>query len=164
MGRRVLLVLGAIGLVVGLAACGSNGNNGETTTTMTAQQYKAFLHRISHREDQAHQVLDQSLHAKSLTDIEHALTSFADDQGSVAGQLSQVTPPTNARAANAALIKGLNDTATGIRAVLPQVAAAGTPQAALKAMQAAKAPQQAGQEVDAALATLKKLGYISQIS
>jgi Asp-tRNA(Asn)/Glu-tRNA(Gln) amidotransferase A subunit family amidase len=131
---------------------------------MTAQQYKAFLHRISQREDQAHHALDQSLHARNVDDLEHALTAFADDQSSDATDLSRVTPPANARAANSDLIKGLRDTASGMRGVLPQVAAASTSQAALKALQAAKAPQQAGQEVDSALAELKRLGYISQIS
>ena len=157
MWRRITTA-GAVAVCLGLAACGSS-NSSTTTTALTPAQYTAFLQRLSQRENQAHQALDQHLHSQSAAEIEAALKAFADDQAGAATQVADVTPPANAKAANDALEKAFKDIGASIQAVVAQVANASSGQAAIKQIQAAKGPQQAGQELDAALAELKKLGY-----
>jgi hypothetical protein len=163
MERRILVPLAASMTCVALAACGSGSNNNTTTTTtmpLSAQQYKQFLRGLARLGDQAHKALDPILmNPTSLSELQQALKTYAADQGRAAAQASKVTPPANAKAANDQLEKALTDTAAAIRQVLPQVASAGTPKAALAIIQKAKGPQQAGRELDAALAQLQKLGY-----
>jgi mannose-1-phosphate guanylyltransferase len=142
-----------------LAACGSSNNSSSTATPLTPQQYKQFLRRLSQREDRAHVGLEQSLHGKGVPQLKQALITYASDQESVASELSAVKPPQNAQAAQAQLEKASRDTAVAIHAVIPKVAQANSLQAALLVIQSAKGAQRAGQETDAALAQLQKLGY-----
>jgi hypothetical protein len=157
LSARTLLPAAAAGLIA-LAGCGSS-DNGTTTQAMTAHQYSQFLQSLSTREDQAHKTLDQALQAKSLDQIQQGVSAFATDQSGAANQVSSVTPPANARSANGQLEKAFKDIAVAIQAVLPQIASAGSPQAALTVVQKAEGPQQAGHELDSALSRLRKLGY-----
>ena len=160
MWRRLAALLTAGIACLMLVACGSSNDGSSTATTqLTPQQYKRFLRQLAHREDQAHRSLEQSLHGKGLTQLKHALIAYAKDQESVANELSSVKPPQNAQAAHAQLEKASRDTAAAIYAVIPKVAAAKSVQAALQEIQHAKGAQRAGQETDAALAQLQKLGY-----
>jgi hypothetical protein len=160
MWRRITVPLAAAIACVALAACGSSNSNSTTTTPLSAQQYKQYLQRVGNRDDQAHRAFDQSFHhANSVAQLQQALTTFATEQERVAAQLSSVTPPQNAQAAADQFVKAYSDTAAAIRAVLPQVANAGSPQAALAVIQKSKRARQAGQELDAAIGQLKKLGY-----
>jgi hypothetical protein len=158
MRRRIQLIAAAAIACLTVAGCGSS-DNGTTTTQLTAQQYTQFLQRLSQRENQAHNALERAFHAKTVAQIQQTVLAFATDQSGAADQVSNVTPPANAKAANEMLEKAFKDTAASIHAVLPQIANASSPQAAMSAIQKAKGPQQAGQELDAALAQLKKLGY-----
>jgi hypothetical protein len=142
-----------------LVACGSSGNNSTTTTALSAQQYTQFLKGLSQQEDQAHKALDQTLQAKSVSEIQQGVQAFAADQTNAANKVSNVTPPANAKVANDQLEKAFKDIAAAIQAVLPQIQSASSPQQALNVIMKAKGPQQAGQELDAALSQLKKLGY-----
>jgi hypothetical protein len=159
MWRRITVPLAAVIACAALAACGSSNSNSTTTTPLSAQQYKQYLQRVGQSDDRAHKALDQGLHANSVAQLQRALTTFATEQERVATQLSSVTPPQNAQAAADQFEKGYRDTAAAIRAVLPQVAKAGSPQAALAVIQKSKRGRQAGQELDAAIGQLKKLGY-----
>jgi hypothetical protein len=159
MRRRISTALAAAALCMALGACGSSNNDSTTTTALTAQQYTQFLQKLSQREDAAHQALDQARHASSLAQVQQILSTFAADQDGVAAQLSSVRPPQNAQAANDQFDNAFKDTAAAVRELIPQVAKAGTPQAAIAALGKSKSLQQSGQEVDAALAQLKKLGY-----
>ena len=160
MWRRIPVPLAAAITCLALAACGSSNDNATTTTPLSAQQYKQFLHGLSRLEDQAHQTLDPAVrNPTSLSELQQALNTFATDQEKAAAQVSNVTPPANAKAANDQLDKAFRDTAAAIHQVLPQIASAGSPKAALAVIQKAKGLQQAGNELDAALGQLRKLGY-----
>src|SRR2546421_11021319 len=105
-----VLLTGVVACAV-LAACGSS-NNGSTTTPLSAQQYKEFLHRLGQREAQAHKAFDPTFkNPTSVSDLQQALNTFASDQEQLAAQVSNVTPPANAKAANDQLAKGFKDTA-----------------------------------------------------
>jgi hypothetical protein len=156
MSREVLAILAALSCFA-LAACGSSNNS--TTTPLTAQQYTQFLKGLSQQEDQAHKALDQTLHAKSVGQIQQGVQAFVSDQTTAAGKVSNVTAPANAKAANDQLEKAFKDIAASISALLPQLQSATTPQQALQVIMKAKGPQQTGQELDSALSQLKKLGY-----
>jgi hypothetical protein len=143
---------------VALVACGSSDSS-TTTTPMTAQQYTQFLKGLSQEEDQAHKALDQALQAKTVSEIHQGVQAFAADQTDAADKVSKVTPPANAQAANDQLEKAFRDISASITAVLPQLESAGSAQQAIQVIQQAKGPQQTGQELDAALSQLKKLGY-----
>lgn len=72
-------------------------------------------------------------------------------------------PPTNAEAANTELAKGQHDTAAELQAVIPRIKKMPNAKAAIAYLQ--KTPSTTGgHEVDAALAQLKKLGYIKSVS
>jgi len=158
--RSIPVPLAAAITCVVLAACGSSNNNNTTTTPLSAQQYKQFVHRLSLLEAQAHKTLDPALmNSTSVSELQRALNTFATAQQQAAAQLSNVAPPANAKAANDQLEKAFKDTAAAIQQLLPQIASAGSPKAALVVIQKAKGPQQAGQEIDAALGQLQKLGY-----
>jgi hypothetical protein len=159
MWRRLAIPLAAAIACGVLAACGSSNNSSSTTTPLTAQQYKRFLRQLAQREDRAHVSFEQSLHGRGVPQLKQALITYASDQEGVASELSAVKPPQNAQAAQAELEKASRDTATAIHAVIPKVAEAKSLQAALLVIQNAKGAQRAGQETDAALAQLQKLGY-----
>jgi len=158
MWRRSLLA-GLVALAsVALVACGSD-NSSTTATPMTAQQYTQFIKRLSQQEDQAHHALDQALHSKNASQIQQGVQAFAADQTDAANKVSNVTPPANAKAANDQLEKAFRDLSASISAVLPQIQSASSAQQVMQVIQSAKGPQQTGQELDAALAHLEKLGY-----
>jgi hypothetical protein len=161
MSRRIPVSLAAAISCAALVACGSSSNSATTTTTpMTAQQYKQFLHSLARREGQAHKSFDPVLmHPTSLAQVQQALRSYANDQQQAAAQVAGITPPANAKSANEQLEKAFKDQGEAIQQVLPQIQSAGSLRAAMVVIQSAKGPQQAGQELDAALAQLRKLGY-----
>jgi hypothetical protein len=159
MWRRIAIPLAAAITCVALAACGS-GNNNTTTTPLSAQQYKQFVHGLAQQQDTAHKAFDPVfMHPTSLSQLQQAMNMFATAQEQAAARLSNVTPPANAKAANDQLEKAFKDTAAEIHQVLPEIASAGSPKAALAILQKAKGLQQAGNELDAALGELRKLGY-----
>jgi hypothetical protein len=143
-----------------LASCGSSNDTSSTATTqLTPQQYKSFLRQLAQREDQAHTTLEQSLHGESVAQLKNALIAYAEDQESVADELSSVKPPQDAEAAQAQLEQASTDTAAAVHGVIAKVAAAKSVKVALREIQSDESAQQAGQETDAALAQLQKLGY-----
>ena len=159
MWRRTLLGVASASACLALAACGSSNSGNSTTTAMTGAQYTQFLRALSQQENQAHHALDQALHGKSVSQIQQGLQAFVSDQANAADRVSGVTPPANAKAANDQLRTAFSDIGASINPVLSQIQTASSPQQAIHMIQQAKGPQQSGQELDAALAQLKKLGY-----
>jgi hypothetical protein len=156
-------------LVAGLlTACGgSSGGAPEapsssassTATTLTAAQYKQALEGVSQQADESQGLVQKILHAKTVGQVRTGLAAYARDHQALSDAVSQLHPPADAAAANQQLAKAFADTGDAIRSVLSKVAEAKSAKAALRLIQHAKAPQQAGQELDAALTKLKALGY-----
>jgi hypothetical protein len=72
-------------------------------------------------------------------------------------------PPKNAEAANTELATGLRDTASEVQTFLPKIKK--MPSAGAAVAYLSKTPTtKVGREIDEALAKLKKLGYIKQVS
>jgi hypothetical protein len=160
MAKRIFGLTAAAAAGAVFVGCGSGGASSTTTTTaMSGQQFTQFLHGLSKSEQQAQQAVGQGLHSQSVGAMQNVLTRFAADQASIADRLSSVTPPQDAESATSELEKGFADNASGIRQLMPRIANAGTTGAVLQLLNTAKGPQQAGHEIDDAIAKLKKLGY-----
>jgi len=158
-----------------LGACGSSkksntsvsSTSAPTTTAavalssgpLTAAQYKAKLAEFSRREDKVHGLVDKVMGAKKKTvlAIRVVLTVFANDQQSFGDQVAAITPPNDAKAANALLARGAHDTATELRPLLAKLANVKSVNAAMALI--SKGAPKGGAEVDRALGKLKKLGY-----
>ena len=158
-------------LAAGVLAAGCGGSSGgtpegpsasasSTTTTLTAEQYKQALQGVSQQADESQGVIQKILHAKTVAAVRTGLAAYARDHQALSDAVSKLHPPADAVAANQQLAKAFADTSAAIRGVLPDVAKAKSAKAALRLIQHAKAPQQAGQEIDAALTKLKTLGYV----
>jgi hypothetical protein len=94
-----------------------------------------------------------------VTQVTDALRVFATDQQTVAGKLTDLAPPSDAKAANSALAKAFADNARATRGVLTRLGSAKTPRQAFAVIGRAKDAQKSGQEIDSALKQLVKLGY-----
>lgn len=159
MLRRCTTAAAFLVACVFLVACGSSGSSTSGSEELTPQQYKRTLSEIGKHENEAHKAVEASLGEGSPERVVKALTAFAADQEERAEELAGVTPPKNAQAAHSKLEKALKDSAAGINELLPEVEKAKSPKEVLAAIQNATAPQEAGQELESALAELKKLGY-----
>ena len=153
------LPVAAVGL--SLAGCGSGGSDTTAGQALTPEQYSQLLRKEQQLENKAHRAVEESFQAKSAAGISQALSAFAEDQEARAEELSSATPPDNAKPAQAKLERAFTETASAINHLIPEVENAGSAKEALSILQKAEGPQQAGRELDAALAELKKLGYTS---
>jgi hypothetical protein len=162
--------LAALLICVGfVAGCSSSGNGRATSSPaprssavvprLDRAAYKQVLAQISHEEDRAQAAIQRALHAKGAAVLRQGLAAFAADQTRVAARLSAVTAPPDAQQANAALARAFAANARAVRAVAAQLAGVKTMPAALRLLNSAKAPQHAGQAIDAALGRLQRLGY-----
>ena len=151
-----------------LAACSSSASSTGTRTpgsapapasAASATQYKSFLKTISAEENRAQHAVQKAFHASSVMAIRHDLLSFAADQQHVTTELSAITPPTDARAANTALAQAFADNAKATRQVADEITNAPNAKAALRIIATAKNARQSGQEIDSALQQLKRLGF-----
>ena len=168
--RRLQTLLVAVASSATLVACSSSssGAGGGTSPSpsgaamLTAAQYRAALSSVGQEENKAQHRVQAAFHASTVAKIRATLTTFALDQQHVAEVLSGLRPPANAVSANAAAAKAFADNAAAIKAVVTKIASFRTPKQALAYIQHAKSAQQAGQEIDAALAKLHKLGYVGK--
>jgi len=158
----------AVASCAALAACSSSApSTAKQTSASTpspakaasAAQYKSLLKTIAAEENLAQHAVQKAFHASSVTAIRQDLLSFATDQQHVTTELSAISPPADARAANTALAQAFSDNANATRRVAAELASAPNAKAALHIIATAKSAQRSGQEIDTALHKLQQLGY-----
>lgn len=161
MINRSVLGAAMLAALFSLSACGSSSNSSSSTAAkpLSAAQYRQQLHAISQSESQAQATVQKAFHAKTVAQVTGALKGFAADQQAVSAKLDKLSPPSNAKAANAALAQAFADNARAVRGVIGQLGSATTPKQALAVIGSAKGAQKSGQEIDSALKQLVKLGY-----
>jgi hypothetical protein len=163
--RRTLCALLGAGASLAVVACGSGGATRSSAPaatagrSLTASQYSSELAAIARREDRAQATVQRAFRARSVSEIARLLRGFAADQQAVAADLANLSPPPDARGANIDLTRAFRDNAAAVRMVAGRVARAKTPRAALALITSATAARRSGQEIDAALSRLRKLGY-----
>jgi hypothetical protein len=149
-------------MVLLASACGSGGSdNGSNRLSPAA--YRAQLKTIARESDTAQHALEKAFNAKATSQLVKVLSTFAAAEKRIGDQVDALNPPANAEAANSELAKGLRDTDENVRAVLPHVKNLPTAAAGIAYLRKTP-PTNGGKEVDAALAKLKKLGYIQSVS
>jgi hypothetical protein len=165
MHNRVRLAVGAAALVLlAVTGCSSSGSSptattSPTSTALSGTAYTLALNAISASEDQAHQAVEQALHAKTVAKVQSLLSAFADDQETTAQRLLQLQPPADAASAHAELVKALTDNAAAIRVLVGQLSSAKTAKQAVAMIERDQGASSAGDRIDAALKQLRKLGY-----
>jgi predicted nucleic acid-binding Zn-ribbon protein len=153
--RGVVIVLGAVFL---LAACGGGGGGNSQASAAT---YRSQLAKISQQSDQAQAQVAKGLDAKTIAALQSKLDAFASASQRISDEVAKLDAPQNAQAANAELARGEHDTATATRAASAAVGKMKTTKAALAYLQSKLGNAKGAQELDAAIAKLKKLGYTS---
>jgi hypothetical protein len=148
--------IAAIVIVLLVSACGGGSR-------LSATSYRAHLARVGRESDAAQRNVEKGFQAKSVSQLAKVLTSFAAAERRIGDEVAMLKPPKDAQAANTELANGLHDTAAEVHAFLPRVKKMPTPRAAIAFLQKS-AQTKGGRELDDALATLKKLGYISKVS
>jgi hypothetical protein len=114
---------------------------------------------VAQDESAAQHRVQAAFHAHTVPQVHAALATFAADQRHVAARLSALTPPADAVAANRQLAHAFDDNAAAVRSVLRKISGVSSVRQALGVIQSDKRAQRVGQEIDAALGKLKKLGY-----
>jgi hypothetical protein len=153
MKRLSVITLCALGLVA--AGCGGSNSN----APLTKAQYQSKLSKIAAEAKSSQQSIAQSASsAKTVAQLEDAVRRFAAAGDKFGTELANLNPPADAKAANAALVKGEHDNAAATRAVIPALSAYKTVAAALSYL-GSHAPTKGGKEIQTALAKLKQLGY-----
>jgi len=142
----VLVVLCAVFVGAGAAA-------------LSPKQYKAQLAAIATESNSKQAIIQKGLQAKTVPVLVAALKQFAASQDKLGAEVAALKPPANAAAANAQLAKGLHDIASAVREVEGKVKGVKTVKQATTILDKDTSGVKAGQEVDAALAALNKLGY-----
>ncbi len=167
--RRIATGLTATWLALLAAGCGSSGSSPASTpptirpasAPLSAAAYRNDLHQVAQEEGAAQHHVQQAFHAHTVTQIRAALATFAADQRHAATRLTALTPPADAVAANTQLARAFTANATAIKALLTKLNAAKTVKQSLSTIQRDQAAQRVGEQIDAALAKLRRLGYTS---
>jgi hypothetical protein len=151
-GGRALIVLVSCGFAAGLAGCGGG-------TEVSKAEYRSELAKISSQADAAHSDVQRTAPtAKTVADVQQVLRRFAAAEDRIGDEVAKLKTPSDAKAANAELARGEHDDADEIRALLPKLAKFDSiPQVYAYLQRVSRT--KGGQEEDAALAKLKKLGY-----
>jgi hypothetical protein len=144
---------GLVLLCVLAAGCGGGSKQ------LSREQYTARLATIGKKADAAQAAIGGAQKSKTVASLAAALRTYADAEDGIANDVGKLKPPDDAKQANADLAKAEHDIAKATRDAADQIAKLSTVQAGLKLLQRSTAGAAAGQEVDHALAVLKKLGY-----
>lgn len=147
---KPIVALTLLGVVA--AGCGS-------ASRLSPSAYRARLAAVAKEADKAQHSVEQALQAKTPAEIRTRLTAFAAADDRIGDELGALKPPKDAEAANAALAQAEHNTASAVRSVLPRLARAKTAKAAIGLLQHDQQAAKAGQQLDAALSRLHKLGY-----
>jgi hypothetical protein len=145
-------------LLMLLSACGGSGSG-----RLSASDYRAHLKTIAKESDAAQHAVEKGFQATSVPQLVKTLTAFEAAEKRIGDDVAALKPPKDADAANTELAQGQRDTASELQAVLPKIKEMPSAKAAIAYL--SKTPTtKGGREVDAALAKLKKLGYIQTTS
>jgi CheY-like chemotaxis protein len=96
-----------------------------------AGAYKTRLATIAKEANKAQHDVEQGLQAKTVGELHSRLAAFAVGDQKLGDEVAALKPPKDAEQANAALAKAEHDNAAAVRALLPRVAKARTPKAAV---------------------------------
>ena len=107
--------------------------------------------------------MEKGFQATSVPKLVTVLTAFGAAEKRIGDQVAALNPPANAEAANTELAKGQDDTGSEVQALLPKIKKMPSAEAAI-AYLSKKSTTKGGHEVDQALAKLKQLGYIKNVS
>jgi hypothetical protein len=146
-----------------VSACGGGGGGAGTSSRLSASAYRAQLKTIAKESNTAQHAVEKGFRANSVPQLVTVLTAFGTAEERIGDEVAALKPPTNAEAANAEAAKGLEDTASEIKALLPKIKKMPSAQAAI-AYLSKKSTTKGGHEIDQALAKLKQLGYIKNVS
>jgi hypothetical protein len=150
--RRALFMLVVVAL---LAGCGGGGGSEQ----LTAAQYRAKLAALGKEVETAHVSVDGAMKKETAASLADALGTFANAHDRIGDEVADLDPPADANAANEELAEGLHGIAEAVRDLVPKVRESASAAAAVALLERSEATAKAGQEVDHALAVLKKLGY-----
>lgn len=152
-------------MVLLASACGGSGNGGGDR--LSASAYRAKLKTIAKESDTAQHGLETLLttefQTKTSAQVAKVLSTFAAAEKRIGDQVAALNPPQDAEAANTELAKGLRDTDSEVRAVIPKIEQLPSASAGIAYLHK-QPPTNGGRELDSALAKLKKLGYIQSVS
>lgn len=143
-------------VVLLVSACGSSGR-------LSASEYRAHLRTVAKESDAAQHAVEKGFRATSVPQLVKVLTVFGATQNRIGDEVAALKPPKDADGANTELATGLHDNGSEVKAVLPKLEKMPSAKAALAYL--SKTPTtKGGNEIDQALAQLKKLGYIKNVS
>jgi hypothetical protein len=148
-----------------LSACGSGGGgtSGGSSSRLSADSYRAHLKTVAKESDAAQHAVEKGFRARSMARLVTVLAAFGTAEKRIGEQVAALNPPSNAQAANTELAKGERDTASEIQALLPKIKKMPSAQAAI-AYLSKHSTSKGGREIDQALAQLKRLHYIKNVS
>lgn len=152
MPARLLTVAFALVGCLALVACGGEDR-------LSADEYRAEFTKLGKQADKAHADVEKAFKAKSVEEIRTRMAHFADYRQGLGDTVADLEPPKDAEDANTRLADGAHQVADEIRATLPLLADAKTPEAAIKLLNQRLGKSKGTQKLDAALSELKKLGY-----
>lgn len=135
------------------------GTAGARPADLTPAQYKARLAAIGQESNSTQALISKGLSAKKVPVLVAALGQFATAQDRLANEVAALKPPSKAVAANKQLAQGLHDLASAVRKVAKKLKTVPTVAKAKVLLNKDTTGIKAGQEVDAALTALTKLGY-----
>ena len=155
----------AVTVVLLVSACGSSGGGGSGggSSRLSASAYRTHLNTLGKEADTAQRAVEKGFRASSVPQLVTVLTAFGTAEKRIGDEVAALSPPTNAEVANSELAKGQQDTASEIQALLPKIKKMPSAQAAI-AYLSKKSTTKGGHEIDQALAKLKQLGYIKNVS
>jgi|SRR5436305_981992 len=144
-------------MILVLPACGGGGGR------LSASEYRAHLKTVARESDAAQHAVEKGFQASSLSQLVKDLTAFEAAEKRIGDQVAALKPPKDAQAANTELANGEHDTSSELQTLLPKIKQMPSAKAAI-AYLSKTPPAKGGQEIDHALAQLKKLGYIKKVS
>lgn len=153
-------------MVLLASGCGGGGSD-SGGNRLSPAAYKAKLKTMGKESDTAQHGLETVLGTEFLTkssaQLAKVLTTFAAAEKRIGDEVAALNPPQNAEAANTELAKGFRDTDSEVRALIPKIEELPNARAGILYLHK-QPPTTGGRELDAALAKLRKLGYIQSVS
>ena len=150
-GSALVAVLVAVAAT--LVACGGSNR-------LSANAYRGKLAAVSREAAAAQGAVEKgTAHAKSVKDLQAALTDFANAERHLASIVQGLKPPKDAQSANDELALGASDTSKSAGKAVTAVGKFNSVQAAIRYLSSHNGNQKGAHELGDALAKLKSLGY-----